>query len=142
MRSFYRYLIVLIFILSAGLLICNVIARYMLSAFWCICVTFQIEVENPCVIMSQDKSREFLHSGNDKDKFKVLKNYAMEHKCLIHVLFSHLLLSNANSCGCQWSGALDMVYFHEKDNTEHTDSSDFRIYYTILDKLGQLGFSH
>lgn len=32
----------------------------------------QIDVENPCVIMSQDKSREFLHSGNDKDKFKVI----------------------------------------------------------------------
>lgn len=32
---------------------------------------FQIDVENPCVIMSQDKSREFLHSGNAKDKFKV-----------------------------------------------------------------------
>lgn len=31
----------------------------------------QIDVENPCVIMSQDKSREFLHSGNAKDKFKV-----------------------------------------------------------------------
>ncbi|KAL6580582.1 hypothetical protein OROMI_008606 [Orobanche minor] len=29
-----------------------------------------IDVENPCVIMSQDKSREFLHSGNAKDKFK------------------------------------------------------------------------
>lgn len=33
----------------------------------------QIDVENPCVIMSQDKSREFLHSGNAKDKFKVRK---------------------------------------------------------------------
>ncbi|RYR69378.1 hypothetical protein Ahy_A03g015935 isoform C [Arachis hypogaea] len=31
---------------------------------------FNIDVDNPCVIMSQDKSREFLHSGNDKDKFK------------------------------------------------------------------------
>ncbi|WZY74544.1 structural maintenance of chromosomes protein 6A-like isoform X2 [Brassica napus] len=31
---------------------------------------YNIDVENPCVIMSQDKSREFLHSGNDKDKFK------------------------------------------------------------------------
>jgi hypothetical protein len=38
----------------------------------CTCVIHQIDVENPCVIMSQDKSREFLHSGNDKDKFKVL----------------------------------------------------------------------
>ncbi|CAI0404526.1 unnamed protein product, partial [Linum tenue] len=31
---------------------------------------FNIDVENPCVVMSQDKSREFLHSGNKKDKFK------------------------------------------------------------------------
>ncbi|KAH9605748.1 hypothetical protein KSS87_010194 [Heliosperma pusillum] len=31
---------------------------------------FNIDVDNPCVIMSQDKSREFLHSGNAKDKFK------------------------------------------------------------------------
>ncbi|KAG0605052.1 hypothetical protein M758_9G027800 [Ceratodon purpureus] len=31
---------------------------------------FNIEVENPCVIMTQDKSREFLHSGSGKDKFK------------------------------------------------------------------------
>ncbi|CAI9092030.1 OLC1v1027166C1 [Oldenlandia corymbosa var. corymbosa] len=30
---------------------------------------FSIDVDNPCVIMSQDKSREFLHSGNSKDKF-------------------------------------------------------------------------
>lgn len=37
-----------------------------------ICFAVQIDVENPCVIMSQDKSREFLHSGNDKDKFKVI----------------------------------------------------------------------
>ncbi|KAH6821922.1 structural maintenance of chromosomes 6A [Perilla frutescens var. hirtella] len=31
---------------------------------------FNIDVENPCTIMSQDKSREFLHSGSGKDKFK------------------------------------------------------------------------
>ncbi|MED6175636.1 hypothetical protein PIB30_080256 [Stylosanthes scabra] len=31
---------------------------------------FNIDVDNPCVIMNQDKSREFLHSGNKKDKFK------------------------------------------------------------------------
>ncbi|XP_021752713.1 structural maintenance of chromosomes protein 6B-like [Chenopodium quinoa] len=31
---------------------------------------FNIDVENPCVIMTQDKSREFLQSGSAKDKFK------------------------------------------------------------------------
>lgn len=31
---------------------------------------FNVDVENPCVVMTQDKSREFLHSGNDKEKFK------------------------------------------------------------------------
>ena len=79
-------------------------------------MTFQIEVENPCVIMSQDKSREFLYSGNNKDKFKVIKifsftplfvqffNNAMEHLCLTHVPFSGLLLPNANSCASQWPG--------------------------------------
>uniref|UniRef100_A0A7N0REW4 RecF/RecN/SMC N-terminal domain-containing protein n=1 Tax=Kalanchoe fedtschenkoi TaxID=63787 RepID=A0A7N0REW4_KALFE len=29
-----------------------------------------IDVQNPCVIMTQDKSREFLHSGSAKEKFK------------------------------------------------------------------------
>ncbi|KAL8153848.1 hypothetical protein V2J09_011608 [Rumex salicifolius] len=31
---------------------------------------FNIDVENPCVVMTQDKSREFLHSGSSKDKFQ------------------------------------------------------------------------
>ncbi|KAJ8747970.1 hypothetical protein K2173_014372 [Erythroxylum novogranatense] len=36
-----------------------------------------IDIENPCIIMGQDSSRDFLHSGNDKDKF--LKDKNMEH---------------------------------------------------------------
>ncbi|KAF8379228.1 hypothetical protein HHK36_028659 [Tetracentron sinense] len=41
---------------------------------------FFIDVENPCVIMSQDKSREFLHSGNDKDKFKFFFKATLLHQ--------------------------------------------------------------
>ncbi|KAL6854585.1 hypothetical protein ACP4OV_019147 [Aristida adscensionis] len=41
---------------------------------------FNIDVENPCVIMSQDKSREFLHSGNDKDKFKFFFRATLLHQ--------------------------------------------------------------
>ncbi|XP_047326989.1 structural maintenance of chromosomes protein 6B [Impatiens glandulifera] len=41
---------------------------------------FNIDVENPCVIMSQDKSREFLHSGNDKDKFKFFFKATLLHQ--------------------------------------------------------------
>ncbi|VVB13596.1 unnamed protein product [Arabis nemorensis] len=39
-----------------------------------------IDVENPCVIMSQDKSREFLHSGDDKDKFKFFYKATLLHQ--------------------------------------------------------------
>ena len=31
---------------------------------------FNIDVENPIVVMSQDSSRQFLHSGKDTDKYK------------------------------------------------------------------------
>mmetsp|Transcript_38319 Transcript_38319/g.95079 ORF Transcript_38319/g.95079 Transcript_38319/m.95079 type:complete len:1065 (-) Transcript_38319:299-3493(-) len=31
---------------------------------------FNIDVDNPIVVMSQDKTREFLHSGKDTDKYK------------------------------------------------------------------------
>ncbi|XAR56052.1 hypothetical protein NMG60_11036347 [Bertholletia excelsa] len=41
---------------------------------------FNIDVENPCVIMSQDKSREFLHSGNDRDKFKFFFKATLLHQ--------------------------------------------------------------
>jgi hypothetical protein len=37
-----------------------------------ICFAGQIDVKNPREIISQDKSREFLHSGNAEDKFKVI----------------------------------------------------------------------
>ena len=31
---------------------------------------FNIDVDNPIVVMSQDSSRQFLHSGKDSDKYK------------------------------------------------------------------------
>lgn len=50
----------------------------------------QIDVENPCVIMSQDKSREFLHSGNDKDKFKVMSVTCFySQKNCVSVILTH-----------------------------------------------------
>ncbi|KAK8956890.1 hypothetical protein KSP39_PZI000704 [Platanthera zijinensis] len=58
---------------------------------------FNIDVENPCVIMSQDKSREFLHSGNDKDKFKFFFKATLLQQVseLLEGIKSHLNASNA-----------------------------------------------
>ncbi|KAI8564575.1 hypothetical protein RHMOL_Rhmol03G0191100 [Rhododendron molle] len=57
---------------------------------------FNIDVENPCVIMSQDKSREFLHSGNDKDKFKFYFKATLLHQVdeLLKSISSQLVDAN------------------------------------------------
>ncbi|XP_020572528.1 structural maintenance of chromosomes protein 6A-like isoform X2 [Phalaenopsis equestris] len=58
---------------------------------------FNIDVENPCVVMSQDKSREFLHSGNDKDKFKFFFKATLLQQVseLLEGIKSHLNAANA-----------------------------------------------
>ncbi|XP_010523157.1 PREDICTED: structural maintenance of chromosomes protein 6B-like [Tarenaya hassleriana] len=58
---------------------------------------FNIDVENPCVIMSQDKSREFLHSGNDKDKFKFFFKATLLQQVndLLQSIYEHLNAANA-----------------------------------------------
>ncbi|XP_006664916.1 structural maintenance of chromosomes protein 6B-like [Oryza brachyantha] len=58
---------------------------------------FNIDVENPCVIMSQDKSREFLHSGNDKDKFKFFFKATLLQQVNDLLLTIRELLENADS---------------------------------------------
>ncbi|KAF4364912.1 hypothetical protein F8388_020626 [Cannabis sativa] len=57
---------------------------------------FNIDVENPCVIMSQDKSREFLHSGNDKDKFKATLLQRVHD--LLEMIDQHLKSANGTVC--------------------------------------------
>lgn len=58
---------------------------------------FNIDVENPCVIMSQDKSREFLHSGNDKDKFKFFFKATLLQQVndLLQSIYNHLNTADA-----------------------------------------------
>lgn len=58
---------------------------------------FNIDVENPCVIMSQDKSREFLHSGNDKDKFKFFFKATLLQQVndLLQSIYNHLNKADA-----------------------------------------------
>ncbi|CAM6106305.1 unnamed protein product [Calypogeia fissa] len=53
---------------------------------------FNIEVENPCVVMTQDKSREFLHGGSDKEKFKFF--------------FKATLLQHVSELLTEWEGKL------------------------------------
>lgn len=65
---------------------------------------FNIDVENPCVIMSQDKSREFLHSGNSKDKFKFF------YKATLLQRLGDLL----NNVENQWKAATAYVVEMEK----------------------------
>ncbi|KAM6598417.1 hypothetical protein CsatA_018026 [Cannabis sativa] len=61
---------------------------------------FNIDVENPCVIMSQDKSREFLHSGNDKDKFKFFFKATLLQRVhdLLEMIDQHLKSANGTVC--------------------------------------------
>uniref|UniRef100_A0A803NTP0 RecF/RecN/SMC N-terminal domain-containing protein n=1 Tax=Cannabis sativa TaxID=3483 RepID=A0A803NTP0_CANSA len=61
---------------------------------------FNIDVENPCVIMSQDKSREFLHSGNDKDKFKFYFKATLLQRVhdLLEMIDQHLKSANGTVC--------------------------------------------
>jgi hypothetical protein len=61
----------------------------------------QIDVENPCVIMSQDKSREFLHSGNEKDKFKVTSNLIV---CLFSARTNHMGAVLTSHCAVLFQG--------------------------------------
>ncbi|KAF3433163.1 hypothetical protein FNV43_RR24265 [Rhamnella rubrinervis] len=59
-----------------------------------------IDVDNPCVIMSQDKSREFLHSGNDKDKFKFFFRATLLQQVneLLENIDQHLKSANGIIC--------------------------------------------
>ncbi|KAJ8542030.1 hypothetical protein K7X08_016896 [Anisodus acutangulus] len=59
-------------------------------------VHFNIDVENPCVIMSQDKSREFLHSGNAKDKFKFFFKATLLQQVEDLLIGIEIQLKNAN----------------------------------------------
>ncbi|KAM3281888.1 structural maintenance of chromosomes protein 6B [Capsicum chacoense] len=59
-------------------------------------VHFNIDVENPCVIMSQDKSREFLHSGNSKDKFKFFFKATLLQQVEDLLIGIDIQLKNAN----------------------------------------------
>lgn len=61
----------------------------------------QIDVENPCVIMSQDKSREFLHSGNEKDKFKVTSNLIV---CIFSARKYHMGAVLTSHCAVLFQG--------------------------------------
>ncbi|XP_010483816.1 PREDICTED: structural maintenance of chromosomes protein 6B [Camelina sativa] len=58
---------------------------------------FNIDVENPCVVMSQDKSREFLHSGNDKDNFKFFFKATLLQQVndLLQSIYEHLNTATA-----------------------------------------------
>ncbi|KAF2532951.1 hypothetical protein F2Q70_00032515 [Brassica cretica] len=70
---------------------------------------YNIDVENPCVVMSQDKSREFLHSGNDKDKFKDAVSRKISLDALVDFAIAH---------GAQWMFItphdISMVKSHER----------------------------
>ncbi|KAK9144386.1 hypothetical protein Sjap_004289 [Stephania japonica] len=75
----------------------KVAVRPALVAFVACYFALLIDVENPCVIMSQDKSREFLHSGNDKEKFKFFFKATLLQQ--VHDLLQSIMvrLDDANS---------------------------------------------
>ncbi|KAG0449632.1 hypothetical protein HPP92_027283 [Vanilla planifolia] len=88
---------------------------------------FNIDVDNPCVIMSQDKSREFLHSGNDKDKFKFFFKATLLQQVSELLEGVQLLLDNANDVLRELESSISPIIeelkeLHEKiKNMEHVE---------------------
>nr|XP_048325795.1 structural maintenance of chromosomes protein 6B isoform X2 [Ziziphus jujuba var. spinosa] len=86
-----------------------------------------IDVENPCVIMSQDKSREFLHSGNDKDKFKFFYKATLLQQVndLLESIDQHL--KSADGIICELEASIrpkekELLELQEKiKNMEHVE---------------------
>lgn len=56
---------------------------------------FHIDAENPCVLMTQDKSRDFLHTGTDKERFKFF--------------YAATLLEESNEGICAQEGDLALI---------------------------------
>ncbi|PON53147.1 Structural maintenance of chromosomes protein [Trema orientale] len=88
---------------------------------------FNIDVENPCVVMSQDKSREFLHSGNDRDKFKFFFKATLLQQ--VNDLLENIdqILKSANGTVCELEDSVkpiekELNELQEKiDNMKHVE---------------------
>ncbi|CAO2839084.1 unnamed protein product [Amaranthus hypochondriacus] len=88
---------------------------------------FNIDVENPCVIMSQDKSREFLQSGNAKDKFKFFFKATLLQQVNDLLLGIEQVLETANELVLELERSIEPVIRELNDlqekikNTEHVE---------------------
>jgi chromosome segregation ATPase len=83
---------------------------------------FNIDVDNPIVVMSQDSSRQFLHSGKDSDKYKFFVKATLLEEIQTKIAYIKDLVKNMDSQIAEQEERLPAIESEVKRLQEEYDS--------------------